>query len=96
MYYIALNSGVPPSVIRQTWPAKDINDMLEAHLQNQFDFNGWQKAGAVIGWGLNPDIADATKRFASSDWRAFTPQPPQEEKPADPEQMRRVLEARYG
>jgi hypothetical protein len=70
--------------------------MIDAHLQNRFDFSGWQKAGAIIGWGLNPDITEASKRFASNDWRAFTPTPPKDEKPADPNAIRKALEVRYG
>lgn len=70
--------------------------MVEAHLKNAFDFDGWQKAGSTIGWTLNPDISDQSKRFASEDWRAFVPGPPKEEKPADPNAIRKALEARYG
>jgi len=70
--------------------------MVDAHLQNAFDFDGWQKAGAMIGWNLNPDIQDASKRFGSDDWRAFVPSPPKEKKPQDPEKMRKMFEGLYG
>lgn len=70
--------------------------MFAAYQDNVVDVDGWMRAGAAIGFSLNPHLGKDATPYTAADWRLFRPAPNSQKPVCDPESMRGPLERRYG